>query len=352
MLFGLTLCNFRIEPNTCMTSPKLPLDVLVVEDNPGDYLLIQTHLEEHFNQLSITGVETFKTAIEALASKEFDIILLDLSLPDNSGEALIKGMVDKAGQTPIIVLTGYSDLEFGVQSLSLGADDYLLKDELQDSLLQKSILYSMERKRINASLRESKNRYSKLFHLSPLPMLVYDFDTLQILEINQAALDHYGYNEREFLGMTIEQMRPTDMVPILHQQLRSVGMSESQFFRGLSKHMRKDGSVIDVEVVANRISEAGRNEQLVIAIDVTDKLKHLKAIEERNSKLSQIAWVQSHELRGPLARMMGLIESMNEVREAGMNEATFYTNIQQAAKELDTVITEIVRQAQDLEDDA
>lgn len=333
-----------------MTSHRLALNVLIVEDNPGDFLLVRTHLEECFHPLTIEGVDSFKAAISTLEHQSFDLILLDLSLPDNSGEALIKAMVERGKQTPIIVLTGYSDLEFGVQSLSLGADDYLLKDELQASLLQKSILYSMERRRISASLKESQSRYSKLFHLSPLPMLVYDFDSLQILEINQAALDHYGYNEREFLSMTIEDMRPTDMVPILHQQLRAVGVTESQFFRGLSKHMRKDGSVIDVEVVANRINEVGRNEQLVIAIDVTDKLKHLKAIDERNAKLSQIAWVQSHELRGPLTRMMGLIESMADVREAGMDEATFYSSIQQAAKELDTVISEIVRQAQNVDD--
>src|SRR5690606_34852793 len=108
-----------------------------------------------------------------------------------------------AKSTPVIVLTGYSDIDFGIKSLSMGISDYLLKEELSATSLYKSIMYSIERKEIYRTLKESEKRYKDLFHLSPEPMWLYDVETLKFLDINNAAIKHYGFSREEFLNMTI-----------------------------------------------------------------------------------------------------------------------------------------------------
>src|SRR5688572_6050916 len=118
------------------------IKILVVEDNPGDFVLIEDYLKEKNPLVIIEHSKTFEDAQQAIQTNpSFAAILLDLSLPDASGEKLVKDVVALGGSTPVIVLTGFSDKEFGIKSLSWGVSDYLLKDELEPSLLSRSISY-------------------------------------------------------------------------------------------------------------------------------------------------------------------------------------------------------------------
>jgi signal transduction histidine kinase len=137
------------------------LNVLVIEDNLGDFHIIQEFLEV-FNSY-ITHTTTFTEAKPTLLKgpKKYDVILLDLSLPDKSGENLVNEVVKIAGKAPVIVLTGYSGREFGIRMLSLGISDYLLKDDLTAPMLHKSITYSIERKRIGLQLKEAEESRKK-----------------------------------------------------------------------------------------------------------------------------------------------------------------------------------------------
>ena len=114
--------------------------ILVIEDNQGDFVLIEEFLLEKFESPVITHATSFKGAKEIilLDNQRFDSILLDLSLPDKKGEQLILGLLEICFNTPVIVLTGYADFAFGVKSLSLGVSDYILKEELT-KLKSKSI---------------------------------------------------------------------------------------------------------------------------------------------------------------------------------------------------------------------
>jgi len=139
---------------------KKAYTILVIEDNPGDYILVEQFLLEKIETAVIYHAINYKAAREVLASRPdpFDIILLDLSLPDKTGADLIHEIVILSQNVPIIVLTGYSDFSFGVQSLSLGISDYILKDELTSLILHKSIVYSVERKKIISELETSEKR--------------------------------------------------------------------------------------------------------------------------------------------------------------------------------------------------
>jgi signal transduction histidine kinase len=135
-------------------------EILVIEDNPGDFILVEDFLLEQIEAPSILHASNYNEAKNILSGKEnpFDIILLDLSLPDKTGMLLIQDIVEISLNAPVIVLTGYADLTFGVKSLSLGVADYILKDELTALSLYKSIVYSTERKRIISALETSEKR--------------------------------------------------------------------------------------------------------------------------------------------------------------------------------------------------
>ncbi len=138
--------------------------ILIIEDNHGDYVLVEDFLKEHIPAPEIVNAKTFKEAKLLLIDKSnsYDVILLDLGLPDGNGEALIAEIIALLPECPVIILTGFADLDFSIRSLSLGIADYLLKDDINSTSLYKSILYSIERKKSIIALKESETRYSNL----------------------------------------------------------------------------------------------------------------------------------------------------------------------------------------------
>jgi len=139
--------------------PNGQYHVLVIEDNPGDFMLVEELIAEQTAAPVIRHAKNFHDAkIQLKPGHSFNLVLLDLSLPDHAGEPLIHEMVALCGDVPVIVLTGYVDFGFGVRSLGMGIADYLLKDELTAMALYKSMVYSTERKRIILALEASEKR--------------------------------------------------------------------------------------------------------------------------------------------------------------------------------------------------
>lgn len=331
-----------------MLKDKKSYHILVVEDNPGDYFLVEEFLQEKILSPIIQRAENFKQAKEALSSYQYpyDVVLLDLSLPDKEGEGLVNETMSISKGVPIIILTGYEDANFAVKSLSLGISDYLLKDDLNPTILYKSIIYNLERNKNMRHLKESEQRYFDLFHLSPLPMWVYDLETYAFLDVNQAATDHYGYSHEEFMEMSIKDIRPPEQKDRLEETVEATRKNKDRKFKGIFTHRKKDGQLIEVEIISKFLKFKGRQARMVLAIDITEKLDYVKAIETQNEKLTKIAWVQSHVVRAPLARMMGLI-SLIKTEELDMKEKQFFLDhIINSANELDQIIRNIVNKAQ------
>jgi len=252
---------------------------LVVEDNPGDFTLVEEFLTVEFPNPSIINASNFKQAAQILQSEDvaFDLILLDLTLPDKSGQSLITEMLQIAS-CPIIILTGYADIDFSINSISQGILDYLLKDDLNSMMLYKSIIYAIERKKTIADLRESEKRYSDLFHASPQPMWVFDIETLHFIQVNNAAISHYGYDAEEFLGMTISDIRPPDEKLKFLEIYEQFHNEIEDIHKGSFKHCKKSGEIIEVEIYSTPIVINNKKYRSVIAIDVTEKKSFDRAI--------------------------------------------------------------------------
>ncbi|MEB2780971.1 response regulator [Algoriphagus sp. C2-6-M1] len=122
--------------------------ILVIEDNEGDFVLIEDYLIEAFKIIQINRYETFsdfKKFIDKKSDLNYDLILLDLHLPDLSGIELIESLLASKILVPIIILTGYADLSLAKESLKLGVDDFLIKDEITPNILYKSIEFAFSR---------------------------------------------------------------------------------------------------------------------------------------------------------------------------------------------------------------
>ncbi len=260
--------------------------ILIVEDNPGDFILIKEYLGEEFFEVIIDQAKTFTEAKSKLQSaKRYDTILLDLSLPDANGAYLISEMVRLAQATPIIVLTGYSDKDFSIKTLSLGISDYLLKDELSAAQLYKSITYSIERSRINKELIESEENYRNLFDLSPVPMWVYNLETFKFLNVNKAATEHYGYTKNEFLLMNLYSLQPKEDIEINKPLINN--LKEGQPTINNIRHIKKDGEIINVEIQRSIYSILHKT-GLALSTDVTISFyqKNILALEKKVYELN------------------------------------------------------------------
>ena len=136
-----------------------------------------------------------------------------------------------------------------------------------------------DRWRAEEELRNSEKQYRLLFQGNPNPMWVFDLETLAFLEVNEAAIQHYGYSREEFLAMTLMDIRPPE------KDGPPKTPSPDTADRGIIwRHRRKDGSLIDVEVVWRPIVFRDRFAALTMATDVTERLR----AEHRNTVFSKL----------------------------------------------------------------
>ncbi|MBS1796163.1 MAG: PAS domain S-box protein, partial [Acidobacteria bacterium] len=118
-------------------------------------------------------------------------------------------------------------------------------------------------------LRDSEENYRDLFENNPVPMWVYDLETLRFLEVNDAAVDYYGYSREEFLAMTIKDIRPPEDVAALLAIVSSPRKSLN--LAGIWRHRKKDGALINVEISSHILDFNGRTARLMMANDVTER---------------------------------------------------------------------------------
>ena len=206
-----------------------------------------------------------------------------------------------------------------------------------------------ERKQAEAELRASEERYRLLFKNNPHPMWVYDLETLKFLAVNQAAIQHYGYTRNEFLNMTVADIRPPEDVPKLLENISQVDVGIE--FAGVWQHLKKDGTIIDVEITSYALIFDSRKAELVLAHDVTCRLqaeaemyKAKEAAEAASLAKSQFLANMSHELRTPLNAIIGYSEILQE-EALDLGEKIFVSDLERihnAGKLLLTLINDIL----------
>lgn len=326
------------------------LSILIIEDNRGDFVLIEDFLIEKFKLVEIIHFRNFKSAVDFLENNKenVSVTLLDLNLPDKQGMELINDLLSYNFQIPIIILTGYSDLVMAKHSLQIGISDYLIKDELTPVVLHKTISFAINRSSFINHIESEKLNYENLFNFSPQPTWLLEITTLKILNANKAAQNKYGYSLDEFLSMSFTDLHPEKEVLVIEQKLASDG---EELVRYPFTHSLSDGKEIKVDIYSKSINNSLSGGLIVQSNDITKTLKRISTIEAQNAKLKEIAWTQSHVVRAPLCRILGIINLIEEESNNPADMEFWLKQLRISTNEMDDIVKNIVNNTDNFEEE-
>ncbi|MGE5497501.1 MAG: response regulator [Syntrophothermus sp.] len=180
---------------------EIYLKALLIEDSKVyAQLVLELIKEARGAAISLDIACRLQDGIAKLQKEHFDVILLDLTLPDCFGIETIHRARAAAGHIPIIILTSLDDDEFIMQSLQSGAQDYLIKGEFDTNLLVRSILYSVERKKAELALLESEELLSVIFREIPSLIAIITLNEGLYVDVNNAFEAASGYSRDELVA--------------------------------------------------------------------------------------------------------------------------------------------------------
>jgi len=278
--------------------------LLHVEDEVTDSDLVGVWLQEAGLEWDLVRVDTREAFVSALADETFDIVLSDFQLPAFNGLEALKETRARRPELAFVFFTATLGEERAVEALKAGATDFVAKERPARLVpaLRRAVRESEERaarKRAEEGLRLREESFHLLFESNPHPMWVFDRETLRFLEVNAAAVSHYGYSRDEFLAMRITDIRPESDV--------ALGVAAVP---GDWRHRTKDGRIIDVEMAAHDTEFGGHAGRLVVAHDVTER-KRLEAQLRQSQKLEavgQLAAGVAHDFNNLLNVITGYSE--------------------------------------------
>src|SRR6266511_1477412 len=247
------------------------IKVLLVDDDEDDFVLTRDLLSEiRGNSFSLDWAQSYAAGLEAIGRAEHDVYLLDYQLGRRNGLDLLRETVGHC-RVPMILLTGQGDLEVDLEAMKAGAADYLIKGQIDASLLERSIRYSLEHTRSVRALRESEERYQRLVELSPDAIIVHVEG--RIVFINSAGVKLLGATNRaELISLPVSRFVPQNIRP---DNGKRVAKFQPIFVE--QKLRRLDGSLLDAEVAVVSFTYQEGPAVQVVARDISAR----KEAEER-----------------------------------------------------------------------
>ncbi|HUT08879.1 MAG TPA: SpoIIE family protein phosphatase [Thermoguttaceae bacterium] len=239
--------------------------ILLVEDDPDDVWIMRSLLGDRWDgPFELIHVELLSAAVHCCKEREFDVILLDLALPDSQGLETFLAMVAQADGVPIVVLSGYSDERTAVKAVQAGAEDYLVKGQVNDNLLVRSIRYAIERNRrhdAEAALRDTSEEFRAAQEIQqrlfPVDAPLLDgFDIAGALYPAKAtAGDYYDYipMRGDCLAIVVGDVSGHGMGPaLLMSETRACLRTLSQVYADVGEILSRTNTVLYGDTADNQ----------------------------------------------------------------------------------------------------
>jgi signal transduction histidine kinase len=241
------------------------VNILIVEDDLSFASLLQERLVLlGYSSYDIVSIDAIADAMEVKEEFTPDVILLDLNIRDSSGIATYDRIQAIFDEATIIVLSGMDNRALSLEIVAKGAQDYLLKNEINAGVLDKTIKYGMLRRTFQVQLTESEKKYKDLFNNSPLPMLKLSVSTYEILFCNQAALTLFdAENAHEIVGKSLNEF-------IISEENLTTGEHTPRWI-GSYKQRTLHHHELSTQIILNQLTE-DKEAYIALVVDKTDEL--------------------------------------------------------------------------------
>ena len=259
------------------------ISILIIDDDPGACETLSDILEDE--GYKVLTLERGLQGIEQIKSRFFNVVLLDIILPDVSGLEVLRAIKKINSEVCVIMITGYAKLENAIEALNNGADAYINKplnmDEVKLNIkrgVERQIILQ-EKKRLEQKVRETKEYLENILNNSADMIITTDIDT-RIVEFNKGGEQMLGYKKEEVIGRHVEEfyLDKEERLRLMERVKRegSISVHETRF-------KRKDGSIVDISLTLSLLrNDSGEVIGTVgISKDITDMKNH-KEVEQEN----------------------------------------------------------------------
>ncbi len=325
-------------------------NVLLIEDNEGDFMLVEDYLTEIFDSVEIKHCWLLEEALVALKKNEYDVVLLDLSLPDSNGKSSILEILELAKEAPVIVLTGRADKELAIDTLQLGVEDYLVKDEVNATVLQKSISYGIERNKFRLIISNSEKRFRSIIANSTDGFALIGANG-NILEISSFGKEIIGFNLADNDGFfRVEFLHPdhrTLVISTFLEVIKKPGKIKLLEF----KYKIPNGGYRWLESTFYNLLEDPAVRAVVLNYrDITKRKTEdeernilIEELLQTNADLKQFGYITSHNLRAPVTNLLSIVDILESDEISDLKTKSLVDAFKTASFQLNDTLNDLIK---------
>jgi len=340
---------------------KTDYSILLVEDNSGDVRLIKELLKESPPlKFNIKHAGNLKDAIDIISTSELDSILLDLGLPDCVGlETFFKLNDHFPNLATTIILTGLNDSEIGLKAVNGGAQDYLIKGQVDSEKLTKSIVYSYERNRLNQELKlQLKARKNAEEELKKLQIAIENAEASVIITNLKGEIEYAntyftrltGFTRSEYLGQNPSILKSGYQTKEFYTQMWET-ITSGKTWIGEIYNKKKSGEYFWENMIISPITDDDNLITHFVAIktDISkakviyaELIKAKEHAEESDRLKSAFLANMSHEIRTPMNGIIGFAELLKAPGLSGNEQQEYIKIIEKSGARMLNIINDII----------
>ena len=332
-----------------MTVSKLQARILIVDDDEDDFIITSDLIRSiPSSGFSINWCYSYKEALEQMQNRHADIYFIDYRLGAKTGLDLLKEAIAAGCEEPVILLTGKGNHDVDMEAMRVGAMDYLIKGELNEEKLERSIRYALERAATVKALRANERKYRNMFERSKDMVFTADKEGC-FKEVNSATTDLVGFSKEELIELAIYDL----FVHKKDEERFRFFFTERGEVNDMEAEIRTKQGDFRICIISASLEKDNNSIGYMQGIvhDITNLKKAEKATLqiEKLAATGRLVRTLAHEVRNPLNNINLSVEHLREEMESNENSSTYLEIIQRNSGRIGALITELLNSSRPAE---